>query len=130
MIPYGNSVKFKETWFDIPGDGITFANDSIRLMMIKGDTTIEQFQELVTPVPETINIYDEDRLIITGSYSGYTQLQSITILYNQKVYRNEMYADMLEVVFCLPTLEERVDANEAQTFYTAMMTDTLLEEEE
>lgn len=125
-----NSVKFKDTWFNIPGDGIGCNDEIVSLTVIANGTTVDEMEELVTPVPEVIEIYDEDRETKTGEFVGFTNLKMIAKNLNQKIYDTEEREDTITVQFAVPDLYQRMDANEAQTFYTAMMTDTLLEGEE
>lgn len=124
-----NAVKFDNTWFTIPGHGIGYNDKYLTLEVLAEDTSVDQMEELLTPVPELIEIYADDRVTKTGEFKGYTILSSLMKGYGKLVLQ-DVKEDTITIEFRNPELEEKVDKNEAQTFYTAMMTDTLLEEDE
>ncbi len=123
-----NCVKFKNQWFNIIDQGgISYTDVNLKLIVLANNYSIEDIIIFLKPVPEIIEIYEENRETKIGEFIGYTTLNSLTYSFNQ-VYGLDLIADLIEISFIKPGLEKRVDANEAQTFYTAMMTDTLLEE--
>ena len=138
-----NSVQFDGVWFDIPGDGIGYGADFLSLTVIANGTTIAEMEALLEDIPEVIEIFDEDHETKTGQFKGYTVLSFLAYIYNRQIYMSEQKADMIEIRLVKPDLEDKVeenteaievnaeaiDTNDAQTFFTAMMTDTLLEEE-
>lgn len=123
-----NSVKFKDTWFMIPGNGIGYDNKFLTLEVLADGQSVETMESLLNPVPELIEIYDENRETKTGEFKGYTVLSSLMKGYGKYVL-DDIKQDTVTIELRNPELEEKVDSNEAQIFYTAMMTDTLLEEE-
>ena len=123
-----NAVKFKDTWFTIPGHGIGYDNTYLTLEVLANGTSVDQMEELLTPVPETIEIYSEDHLTKTGEFKGYTVLSSLMKGFG-KLVLEDVKEDTITIELRNPELEEKVDMDEAQIFYTAMMTETLLEGE-
>ena len=132
-----NSVKFKDTWFDIPGDGIGYDRQFLSLTVILGESSVSEIEELLTPVPEQIDIYDENHEEKTGEFKGYVELYSIAKEFNKLIYDSEERTNMATITLSRPNLEqivaqntETIEINEAQLIYTALMTDTLIGEEE
>ena len=93
-----------------------------------GDSSVTEVEELLNPVPEQLDIYYEDKETKSGGFYGYTEIESITKEFNRRI-DCEISADAITFVLKTPGIEKTIERNEAQTFYTAMMTDTLLEEE-
>lgn len=123
-----NSVKFKDTWFMIPVNGIGYDEEHLSLEVIAEGTSIEDMEELLDPVPKIIEIFMEDEVTKTGEFKGYSVISSLMKGYGKRVFQ-DMKEDTITIELRRPELEEKVDINEAQIFYTAMMTDTLLNEE-
>ena len=124
-----NCIQLKNTWFQIPGNGIQVDDKFLKIDIIADDTSVETIEELITPVPNPIVIYADDRVTKAGEFNGYTVFTSIIKEFNRQIIELDRKANVIAMCFACPELEDRVEANEAQTFYTAMMTDTLLEEE-
>lgn len=125
-----NSVKLKNQWFGIPDDGIGYDNNALLLTVIADGTSVDDMERLLNPVPEIIEIYDENRETKTGEFVGYINVKMIAKNKKQLIYGTGTKDDTITVQFAKPDIEEKIEATEAQMFYTAMMTDTLLEEEE
>ena len=124
-----NCIKLKNMWFQIPGNGIQVDETNLKIDIIANGSSVEEVQGLLDPIPDPIVIYADDFLTKTGEFSGYTVLKSLMKEFNREIIELNRKEDVIVMCFACPDLEDRVDANEAQTFYTAMMTDTLLEEE-
>lgn len=123
-----NSVNFKDVWFTIPGNGINYDDKFLTLEVLSNNVSLDQMENLLNPIPEQIDIYDESHSIRTGGFKGYTVLSSLMKGYG-KFVNQDVKEDVITIELRCPELEEKVDVNEAQIFYTAMMTDTLLNEE-
>ena len=122
-----NSVKFKDTWFTILGDGIYYDDNILRLEVLADGQTVETMKGLLNPVPELLEIYDENHDVKTGEFKGYTVISSLMEKYDRRISQNAK-ADTIIIELKCPELANKLDAVEAQSFYTAMVTDTLLEE--
>lgn len=122
-----NAIKLKEKWFDIPDNGIGFSDTHLSITVVMGDSSVAEVEELLNPVPEQIDIYYEDKETKSGGFYGYTQIESIVKEFDRRIDADTR-ADAITFVLRKPDLERIVEQNEAQLFYTAMMTDTLLEE--
>ncbi len=122
-----NSVKFKDTWFTILGDGIYYDYNFLRLEVLADGQTADTMKEFLNPVPELLEIYDENHETKTGEFKGYTVVYSLMEKYDRRISQNEK-ADTITIELRCPELADKLDAVEAQSFYTAMVTDTLLEE--
>ena len=123
-----NVIKLKQKWFNIPDDGIGYSDEKLIITVVMGDSSVTEVEELLNPVPEQLDIYYEDKETKSGGFYGYTEIESITKEFNRRIDR-EISADAITFVLKTPGIEKTIERNEAQTFYTAMMTDTLLEEE-
>lgn len=129
------NVKLKNKWFGVP-NGVNYNDYILNIPVMIEDSSIKEIKELLTPVPEEIDIYDENRTDIIAEFIGYDTLNSLDLEYNKPRVDIEESADMVTISLSKVNLKDQVakntediQANEAQTFYTAMMTDTLLEEE-
>lgn len=130
------SVQFKDVWFNVPDDGIGY--DSLHLMITviahNEDEKIPDIEDLLNPVPDVINIYDENHEEILITFTEYTKIRVISKEYGERIYDTDEKFDLFNISFEKPSLEEAVARNtediiinDSQTFYTAMMTDTLID---
>ena len=72
-----NTIKLKNTWFDIIDDGIQNYENFLKITLVLGETTIDQLEALLDPLPETVDIYDELHETLIAIYEGYSRLVSL-----------------------------------------------------
>lgn len=95
-----NYIVLDDIEFTLLDDGIEYADLSLTLRFILGESTLEEVESYAKNMPEILNIYSKINDLISGTFKGYTELYSIKKLVDYPV--EDTYTDVIELVLNRP----------------------------
>lgn len=95
-----NYIVLDDIEFTLLDDGIEYADLSLTLRFILGESTLEKVESYAKNMPEVLNIYSKINDLISGTFKGYTELYSIKKLVDYPV--EDTYTDVIELVLNRP----------------------------
>ena len=105
------SIKLKDFWYEIPNDGIGYDDLHLSLAVIAHEETVEDMEKILSPVPNPIEIYNEDHSEVILMFTEYSRVRVISKEYDSHIDGTDRIADIIRISLEKPTLEEKVAQN-------------------